>query len=189
MGMIPWLCSGSASKSCLVSITCTLFSFNACPYDLYHINVGNAVTIIFLFTHTNHECLWHFRLWSTVVGCGVKFLICTMNWLIELSSALPVLPTIPATPTFDFFQTDTIATLNIYTKTRSLRLDHVTADCGGEALRVLISLSDSRAFLFHLQFLHPLLNIHLLCPLFNLPPHFIVNLLSLSPVIKIYKIK
>jgi len=66
-------------------------------------------------------------------------------------NALPVLPAIPATPTFDFFQTDTIATLNIYTKTRSLRLDHVTADCGGEVLRVLISLPDSRAFLFHLQ--------------------------------------
>ena len=31
LGLIPWLCSGSASKSCLVSRTCTLFSFNACP--------------------------------------------------------------------------------------------------------------------------------------------------------------
>ena len=68
-----------------------------------------------------------------------------------LSSALPVLPAIPATPTFDFFQTDTNATVNIYTKIKGLLLDHVTGDCKGEVLRVLISLPDSRAFLFHLQ--------------------------------------
>jgi len=65
--------------------------------------------------------------------------------------ALPVLPAVQETPTFDFFQTDTSATLNIYTKTKSLLLDHVTADCTGEVLRVLVSLPDSRAFLFHLQ--------------------------------------
>ena len=54
LGLIPWLCSGPASKSCLVSRTCTLFSFNACPYDFYHISVGNAGTISFLFSHTNY---------------------------------------------------------------------------------------------------------------------------------------
>ena len=70
-------------------------------------------------------------------------------------SGLPVLPAIPATPTFDFFQTDTIATLNIYTKAKNLRADHVTADCGGEVLRVLVSLPDSSVFLFNLQLTEP----------------------------------
>jgi len=65
--------------------------------------------------------------------------------------ALPVVPAIPAPPTFDFFETDSNATLNIYTKIKGLLPSHVTADCGGEVLRVLVSLPEHRVFLYHLQ--------------------------------------
>jgi len=66
---------------------------------------------------------------------------------------LPPIPSKPAPPSMDFFQTDQKITINIYTKRKGIRRDNVIIDNTQDQnnLKILVYLPDKEAFVVHIH--------------------------------------